>query len=58
MEEIDGDKVDNLTDVDKVLLAIGRSPNTKELNLPAMVGSEFFKDFLENKGLFYATRCN
>ena len=38
VEEIGGDKVENIVDVDKVLLAIGRSPNTEELNLPAMVG--------------------
>ncbi|CAB4016015.1 Glutathione reductase, mitochondrial, partial [Paramuricea clavata] len=36
VEQIGGDKVENIADVDKVLLAIGRSPNTEELNLPAV----------------------
>jgi pyruvate/2-oxoglutarate dehydrogenase complex dihydrolipoamide dehydrogenase (E3) component len=34
-----GDKVENIADVDSVLLAIGRSPNTEELNLPAVVST-------------------
>ena len=38
VEEIGGDKVENIADVDKVLLAIGRSPNTEELNLRFVVG--------------------
>ncbi|XP_028401562.1 glutathione reductase, mitochondrial-like [Dendronephthya gigantea] len=36
VEQIGGDKVENIADIDKVLLAIGRSPNTEELNLPAV----------------------
>jgi pyruvate/2-oxoglutarate dehydrogenase complex dihydrolipoamide dehydrogenase (E3) component len=39
VEQIGGDKVENIADVDKVLLAIGRSPNTEELNLPAVVST-------------------
>ena len=34
-----GDKVENIADVDSVLLAIGRTPNTEELNLPVVVST-------------------
>lgn len=33
VEKIGGDTIDHIGDVDKVLLAIGRNPNTKDLNL-------------------------
>lgn len=39
VDQIGGDKVENIPDVDEVLLAIGRSPNTHELNLPAVVST-------------------
>lgn len=35
--DVNGDKRESINDVDKVLLAIGRSPSTESLNLPAVV---------------------
>ncbi|XP_046852852.1 glutathione reductase, mitochondrial-like isoform X2 [Xenia sp. Carnegie-2017] len=34
--DVNGDKRESINDVDKVLLAIGRSPSTESLNLPAV----------------------
>lgn len=48
VEQIGGNRIENVVDIDKVLLAIGRSPNTEELNLPAVVSAQVKRNSFEN----------